>query len=296
MKKAGDFLTKDMPGVDDFEDISCPDLFQIDDKWVLLCISHPRGARYYIGEWDGIQFNPEVHQRMNWPGGTFFAPETLLDDQGRRILWAWVLDRKTGVSSGTMSMPRVLTLAKDKLSLTIAPPREVEQLRYNPVAEKPFRVKAGESVALKNISGDVLEIDITIDPGKAKRFGVKLFCSEDGREETPVIIDKEKNILQVDMRTSSLDKPDYHEFVMREPNPVVETQDAPFELKKDEEVHLRIFMDKTILEVFANNRQCITQVVYPCLEDAIHIKVFADDAPVTVNNVQAWKLFPAMQW
>ena len=43
----------DMPDVDDFEDISCPDFFKLDDKWVLVCISHIRGARYYIGKWDG---------------------------------------------------------------------------------------------------------------------------------------------------------------------------------------------------------------------------------------------------
>ena len=138
LKKAGNFMAFDMPDVDDFEDISCPDFFKMEDKWVLVCISHIRGARYYIGKWDGKQFTPESHHRMNWPGGTFFAPETLLDDKGRRILWAWVLDRKSGVSSGTMSMPRVLTLSKDKLSLNIEPPKEIKDLRYGHMEEKPF--------------------------------------------------------------------------------------------------------------------------------------------------------------
>ncbi len=297
MKKMGDFMTHDLPGVDDFEDVSCPDFFRIGDKWVLVCISHVRGGRYYIGTWDGKQFNPESHHRMNWPGGTFFAPETLVDDKGRRILWAWVLDRKSGSSSGMMSMPRVLTLAKDKLSLNIEPPKEVENLRCNEMQEKTFSVAAGQSVMLKNVSGNSLEMDITIDPGKAKRFGLKVFCSEDGREQTPVVIDKEKNILQINMRSSSLKKPDYQEFVMvRKPNPNIETEDSPFTLKKSEKVHLRVFLDKSILEVFANNRQCITQVIYPTLKDAINIQVFAEDATIKVEAVKAWRLFPAMQW
>jgi len=67
-------------------------------------------------------------------------------------------------------------------------------------------------------------------------------------------------------------------------------------LKKGEKVHLRIFLDKSVLEVFANGRQCITQVVYPTLNDAVHVKIFADDAPITVHSVKSWKLFPAMQW
>ncbi|MEJ0101305.1 MAG: GH32 C-terminal domain-containing protein [Bacteroidota bacterium] len=106
-------------------------------------------------------------------------------------------------------------------------------------------------------------MDITIDPGKAKRFGIKVFCSNDGREQTPVIIDREKKILRVDMQSSGLNKPGYREFVMfHEPNPDMETQDAPFELRNGENLRLRVFLDKSMLEVFANGRQCITQVIY----------------------------------
>jgi sucrose-6-phosphate hydrolase SacC (GH32 family) len=297
MKKVSNFMAFDMPDVDDFEDVSCPDFFQIGDKWALVCISHIRGARYYIGTWDGKQFKPEAHHRMNWPGGTVFAPETLLDNKGRRILWTWVLDRKSGVSSGTMSIPRVLTLAKDKLSFNIEPPKEVESLRYNEMHEKPFTVEAGQSVTLKKISGNILEMDIKIDQGKAKRFGIRVFCSKDGREQTPVVIDLEKCILQIDMRQSSLNKPDYREFVMvREPNPNMDTQNAPFNVKNGEKIRLRVFLDKSMLEVFANGRQCITQVLYPALKDAVDIQVFAEDASIKIEELKAWQLFPAMQW
>lgn len=302
MKKIGNFMTHNMPDVNDFEDISCPDFFKLGDKWVLLCISHARGGRYYVGTWDGKQFNPESHYRMNWPGGTFFAPETLVDDKGRRILWAWVLDRKSGVSSGTMSMPRVLTLSKDKLSLNIEPPKEIERLRYNAMQEKPFSLASGQSVSLNNIAGNSIEMDIVISPDKAKRFGVNVFCSKDGREQTPIVIDRDKNRLQIDMRKSGLNKPDYTEFAMvfaspdPKHNPIKEIEDAPFTLKKEEKVHLRIFLDKSILEVFANGRQCITQVIYPTLKDAIGVRIFTDDAPIKVESIKAWKLFPAMQW
>jgi beta-fructofuranosidase len=302
LNRIGNFMTNDMPGVDWFEDVSCPDFFKLDDKWVLLCISHSRGARYYIGTWNGKQFKPESHHRMNWPGGTMFAPETLLDDKGRRIMWSWVLDRKSGVSSGNMSMPRVLTLSKDKRSLNIEPPKEIERLRYELSEEIGFQVNVGQDVTLKNISGNVMEMEITLDPGDAKRFGVKVLATPDGKEQTPIIVDRSKNLLQVDLSNSSLAKPEYNEFAMAfaspdpSKNPAVETQDAPFELKKGEKVHLRIFLDKSILEVFANGRQCITQVVYPTLNDAVHVKIFADDAPITVHSVKSWKLFPAMQW
>lgn len=199
-------------------------------------------------------------------------------------------------------MPRVLTLAKDKLSLNIEPPDEVQRLRYNGMQEKPFTVLPGQSVTLQNIDGNVLEAEIVIDPGKAKRFGVKVCCSKDGREQTPIIIDSDKKELQIDMRKSSLKKPDYLEYAMffgfpkEAKNPVVETQNAPFVLKSGEKVKLRIFLDKSMLEVFANGRQCITQVIYPTLKDATNIQIYTEDAPIRAEEVKAWKLFPAMQW
>lgn len=297
LQQIGNFMAYDLPGVEAFEDISCPDFFQIEDKWVLLCISHTKGARYYIGQWDGKQFKPEYHHRMNWPGGTFFAPETLLDDKGRRILWAWVLDSKSGVSSGTMSMPRVLTLAKDKKSLRIEPPKEIELLRYQPQTAAPFTVAGGKSVSLPGISGTSLELAMTMQPGQAKQFGLKVFCSADGREQTPIFFDLQKNTVRIDTRQSSLETIHYKKYAMvKEPDNFVSVQEAPFTLQKDEPIQLRIFLDKSMLEVFVNGRQCITQVLYPTLPDATGLQVFSEDAAVKVNQVKAWQLFPAMQW
>ena len=145
-------------------------------------------------------------------------------------------------------------------------------------------------------------MDILIDPGNAKRFGLKVFTSKDESEQTPIIIDLTRNILQIDMQKSGINRPVYEEFAMAfaspdpKHNPVILTEDAPFALKQGEKVHLRIFLDKSMLEVFANGRQCITQVIYPSLKDAIGVQVFADDAPVKVETIKAWKLFPAMQW
>lgn len=69
----GDFLSHDMPEVESDEDISCPDLFSLGDRRVLLCMSHKRGARYYLGRFEDEQFHPEDHFRMNWPGGACLA-------------------------------------------------------------------------------------------------------------------------------------------------------------------------------------------------------------------------------
>ncbi|MHC4251309.1 MAG: glycoside hydrolase family 32 protein, partial [Planctomycetota bacterium] len=112
----GDLLANTVEGVSITEDVSCADLFKLGDRYMLLCISHRLGCRYYVGRWENEQFHPEHHEQMSWVDRSFFAPESVLDDRGRRIMWAWVLDgpaydtRADFGCSGTMSLPRVLWL------------------------------------------------------------------------------------------------------------------------------------------------------------------------------------------
>ena len=158
-KYAGDLFAHGVEGVSLNEDVSCPDLFELGGKHVLLCISHRLGCRYYVGEWRGEQFHPESHARMSWVDNSFFAPESLVDDRGRRIMWAWILDeplfgaRTKHGWSGTLSLPRVLSLGNDGL-LRIDVPEEIEALRYGEVRKGPFVVPADEEVRVEGVTGN----------------------------------------------------------------------------------------------------------------------------------------------
>jgi len=297
-KYVGPFLTKNMPGVDSFEDVSCPDFFKIGDRHMLLCISHPRGCRYYLGQWENERFTPEIHERMNWPGGTCFAPETLLDDKGRRIMWAWVLDRRPSNEydwSGTMTLPRVFSLNEDG-TLLIEPAEELEHLRTN--ARNLTRIKVAEDaeVKLENVRGDCLEIDMTIKPGDAESFGIKVRCSDDGAEQTVIEYDPAAGHLKIDFGKSSLDEVKYYEFCMKGgKNPQVTEQVAPLRLKKGEKLRLRVFLDRSILEVFANS-QCVTQRIYPTRNDSTGVVLFSKGGAVEVERLDAWQMAPTNHW
>jgi sucrose-6-phosphate hydrolase SacC (GH32 family) len=55
----GELFPEDFPtnlGVDRGEDVSCPNMFKIGNKWMLLCISHGLGARYYLGDFVGEKY------------------------------------------------------------------------------------------------------------------------------------------------------------------------------------------------------------------------------------------------
>ena len=259
----GPFLANNMPDVGEREDVSCPDFFKLGDKYALLCISHNRGARIYLGEWRDNQFHPEVHQRMNFPGGTCFAPESLLDDKGRRIMWAWILERNEPLHiteftnppsygwSGFMSLPRVLSLGDDG-TLLIEPVEELERLRLRERQELNIEVSADNDVCLDSIAGNTLEIELTIDRQDADVVGLKVCASPNAEEQTLIEYSSSTGQLSVDVEKSTLDKSiEYYYYTMlfgRE-NPVVTKQVAPLELKPGEKLELRIFIDRSVIEL-----------------------------------------------
>jgi len=236
---------------------------------------------------------------MNWPGGTCFAPESLVDNQGRRIMWAWVLDRRANNDygwSGTMTLPRVFSLGDDG-TLQIKPPAELEQLRMHAVEHEGLRVTDGTEIVLEDVRGDCLELALTIDPGHAKQFGLKVRCSPDGREQTVIACDQSTGRLKIDVSQSSLDDIKHYTFCMKGgPNPQVTTQEAPLTLEPTEKLQLRVFLDRSILEVFANDRQCITQRIYPSREDSLGIRLFSQGGSIEVESLQAWQMASTNPW
>ena len=258
----GLFLTKDMPDVRKDEDISCPNFFKIGKKDMLLCISHTLGCRYYLGEWKNEKFTPDFHARMNWQGWDFFAPESVLTGDGRRVMWAWC---NLGYpQSGIQSLPRELSLPDDGV-LRIKPLRELETLRHDEKSEASLNVKSGVPVRLRDIGGDAIELKVSIEPGTASEFGVEVYCDTEGKGGLPISIEPGSNVLRVG------------------------AVKVPFELNGGERAELRIFLDKNVIEVFANDRQAAVASQKYAPEN-LGISLFSKGGDVVVKEVKGWKM------
>ena len=270
-------------GVGRDEDISCPNMFKIVDKWMLLCISHRLGCRYFIGDFKDEQFLPEQHHMMNWSGWDFFAPESLLTPDGRRVMWSWCttiiskrakpvqrkksLDSINGkIQSGIQSLPRELSLAEDG-TLLIKPLRELEKLRSDEKTVADLLVKSDPTDVREGISGDTMELEIVLDAPTAKEFGIKVLCDEGGNRGFTIASGKGEKTLTVD-------------YI----NP-------PFELKEGEDLTLRIFIDKNLIEVFANDRQAAVGWHDYDPQD-LHISLFTKGGDLKVKSVSAWQMKP----
>jgi len=275
-------------GVDKGEDTSCANMFKIGNKWMLLCISHGFGARYYLGDFKDEKYLPNHHALLNWARWDFFAPESLLTQDGRRVMWAWCTPwvndmQKTGraknfdrllntafCQQGIQSLPRELSLPEDGV-LRIKPLRELEALRHDKKSESDITVKSDTLRLLQDIQGDALELEVVIASPQAKEYGINLLCDERGESGFTIAFGVGCKALTVDYV-----KP-------------------PFELKENEDLTLRIFIDKSMVEVFANDRQAaVAWHEYP--PEQQRVSLFAKGGDLAVKRVTAWQMKPISPW
>ena len=289
-----EFYRSDRKWTDKSEDNMCasflplpsgPEGGKFSGKHLLLFISHNKGCQYYTGSYKNDKFYPDNHGRMSWQDNAYFAPEALIDNNGRQIMWSWVFeDRPDSIRefygwTGIYGLPRSLWLGNDG-TLHMQPVKELENLRQNKRVKNNFIVKAESELKLNDFGDELLELEITMQPGTAKQFGVMVGCSQDGREQTALYYDAFGQKLNCDATKSSID--------LGRRN----IESAPFQLKKGEPLVLRVFVDKGIVEVFANDRQAIGRSIYPKL-GGTGVKLFAKGSDVKILSIKAWELMPS---
>jgi beta-fructofuranosidase len=132
---------------------------------------------------------------------------------------------------------------------------------------------------LKGVVGDACELSLEIEPGDASQCGLKVRASPGGEEETLLYYDAATRELVFDStRSGTLGRK------------VVER--APLQLPKGERLRLRVFVDKPVVEIFANDRQAIGRRVFPSRPDSMGVKLFAKGGKARFASVNAWEISP----
>jgi beta-fructofuranosidase len=118
---------------------------------------------------------------------------------------------------------------------------------------------------LKVISGNTLELELTFQSPVAKEFGLDVLCDRNGENGVRVACLPESKTLRVG------------------------TVNAPFELRKGEDLTLRIFIDKNLVEVFANDRQAAV-TARKHIPENLAVRLFSKGGDTTVKQVRGWKM------
>lgn len=266
----------------------CPQLFPLGDKHVLIIAvwfkDLPRPSTHYpvfmIGTFDGRHFVPERQAILD--AGAGYAPQSLRDAQGRRILWNWlretreIPEQRAAGWSGVMSLPWHLTLRPDG-ALGIAPVAEVEALRG--AHTRLPAITLAESDQRLAVAGDTVELLVEIEPGDAARVGLTVRRAPDDAEVTRIVYEQASGRLAIERDRSSLDA-----TVART------TRTTVVALAPGEPLRLRVFLDRSVIELFANERQALTERIYPTRDDSLGIGVFAEGGTGRVRSLDCWQL------
>jgi beta-fructofuranosidase len=64
-------------------------------------------------------------------------------------------------------------------------------------------------------------------------------------------------------------------------------------LKNRERLKLRIFVGKSVVEVFANSRQAVMRRIYPSRADSVGARLFSAGGDTYVHTLEAYNIIPS---
>ncbi|MFO1499551.1 MAG: glycoside hydrolase family 32 protein [Verrucomicrobiota bacterium] len=258
----GVLFTHPNPGIVNLE---CPNFFKLGDAWVLVVSPHGP-VEYFLGDFDVRK--PSFTSRQTGFldfGDAFYAPNSMTDVRGRRLLWGWVRGFKNPQGwNGCLSLPRVLEVDRQN-RLRQKPAPELRKLRGDHFRLSDELLDAAVR-KIDGVEGDCLEIYLEIELFKAAAFQLQLRRSPDGARFIPVSYDG------VDLEVAGAK--------------------AAFELLPGEKtLKLHVFLDKSLLEVFANDHAVFTRVIAPGEQD-LGMGLKAEAGAARIRSFHAWKLQP----
>lgn len=269
----------------------CPDFFKLGDKYILSF--SPQGIEkkdgkypnlfqtgYIVGDYD-YNKNEFLHGKFNEfdNGHDFYAVQTFLDDKGRRIAIGWMdmwesdMPTKQDGWCGALTMPRELTLGNDN-KIKMNPIEEIDLLREKNILYKENMSIPSNDSFIFETNEKMLEINVTFDAlqTESEEFGINIKGSCDEQLTLKYNID----MLRLTMDCSKYGKD--------------KDSTRTANLIKNSKVSLRIFLDRSSIEVFANEGEVVmTSRIYP-KENIDNIEFFAENGCVKIESLKAWKL------
>ncbi|MFZ9855464.1 MAG: GH32 C-terminal domain-containing protein [Limisphaerales bacterium] len=280
---------------------ACPNFVPIGSKHLFLSFSHTFGGQYLLGDYNPgtHRFRPVAQGRFNHgrvsPGGVH-APSAAADGQGGVINLLNINDgRHDDAWDQILSLPQHLTLGSDG-QVRIAPVAALASLRQRPQTVLGKRLPANREVVLKGIRGNAMELAVEIDPMESRTVQLNVLRSAHAEEQTTITyfnFGRKLSIwydtpaaVSLDASRSStlpdvwLRPPEQTEVGRRADDPA----GGP--------LRLRVFIDRSVVEVFVNERHYLALRVYPGRGDSLGVSLRAQGQDALLKRLDAWQMAP----
>jgi beta-fructofuranosidase len=243
----------------------CPDFFPLGNKHVLL-VSTKGKVLWKVGTYKDQRFSPEKEGLVDW--GAYYAAKTTVDQNGNRILWGWITETRPQAEysaagwAGVMALPRVLSLsADDELQFAVLP--AVQKLRTPAEMDPRMRNKQTlDALRIRDLSAE-LQIEYK---KPASSFALHL-QSEIGEKFATIGCASTSGVRELQVNNLK----------------------APISGDPAQPVRIHLFLDGSVLEVFANRATVLTARIYRTPSSPL---LFGFEGDPELIDLQAWQIKP----
>ena len=271
----------------------CPDFFELDGKQVLLASAQDmlpyhleyhngNGTFYMLGTWDeeSKTFTEECNHSVDY-GIDFYAPQTVLTPDGRRVMIGWMqnwdtcnLHTDSVPWFGQMSLPRELHVRDGVLYQT--PIRELDERRTGKVVHRDVRVE-DRWVVLPGVSGRRVDLEVEVVPADPEKVYEKIAIrfAQDDCHQTFMSFRPKEGQLKVDRKFSGSRRAIQHQ---RRAN-----------VRHDNgTVKFRLILDRFSAEIFVNDGEKVLSTTFYTTQSADGISFEVEGAAIL--NVTKYSL------
>ena len=303
------------------DDGACPYFWPIGDKYMLLYYSHRNGGRYLIGDYDKARDKLIARDYglfnfgASWPGG-IHAPSAVPDGKGGLIAifnvnWGmpspgWSQEerqtRHFGCWEGQqlMSLPRRLSLNAGG-EVQIEPAGDIASLRGRHTQIADCTIKGNSETVFDQLAGNAIELSLEVETNGAPVIELDVLRSPDQQEYTRIAFYRDRGVKPLapgigagtppdSEGTCSLAALDSSHASIQPQARSRPPEIAPVFLAPEENLEMRVFVDKSIVEVFVNDRQCLAVRVYPGRRDSVGVALRAVGRDVRLVVLDAWEM------
>jgi beta-fructofuranosidase len=285
----------------------CPQLLQFETKSLLYWSWGAEGGEvgYHWGEWDETTPEFDIDRSGRVALGEYYAPQAFELTDGRTVTYGWVQfvegapeAHDDGWGDTMMTVPHELREGVDPLApegepmIRISPVDELEALRKQSYVGVTFAeedLSSMDTNPLRSVNDRSVEIDLRVSPTPGTTTTLTVCESEDGEGGLPVVFeapeDGDVGTLRIDRSNYAAENGGIADYA--EPDGTVLEEQVG--LTDAGELHLRVFVDRSVVEVFANELEYVVSRLYPDPADR-HYDLTATGGEVAVESVDAYQM------
>lgn len=260
------------------------------DRTLLAVNTLPQDHVYWVGRWRNDRFVPLDPS----PASTdlivgVLSPTVTRDVDGHYVgigVMPEMRDSGAQLAAGwahCFSLPRRWKI-DDAGRLHQSPHPSLRSLRGEPIRVAGRDLLPGAAVEVSPEFGSACEVELVVELDQASRIELSVLRSEGGAEETVIVYDATQPEVALDRSRSSLVNRFLHDTgrsVLRG------SVKMPSE---DGSMTLRVFVDRSALSVFLNDREAFGARAYPSRADARGVRVSSHGGPAKLRSLTIWPM------